>query len=70
MPVCEKIQLRGEQPIYVNEPSTDDTIFVGGLKEKYELHHAVRISDEALVAASNYPAGISMIASCLIKPLM
>jgi ATP-dependent Clp protease ATP-binding subunit ClpB len=41
------------QPIYVNEPSIDDTIFVlRGLKEKYELHHAVRISDEALVAAA------------------
>lgn len=41
------------QPVYVNEPSIDDTIFVlRGLKEKYELHHAVRISDEALVAAA------------------
>ncbi|MDA0307429.1 MAG: ATP-dependent chaperone ClpB [Proteobacteria bacterium] len=41
------------QPVYVNEPSVEDTIFVlRGLKEKYEHHHAVRISDEALVAAA------------------
>ena len=41
------------QPVYVNEPSVEDTIFVlRGLKEKYEHHHAVRISDDALVAAA------------------
>ena len=41
------------QPIYVTEPSVEDTVFVlRGLKEKYEAHHGTRISDEALVAAA------------------
>jgi len=41
------------QPVYVNEPSVEDTISVlRGLKEKYELHHGVRISDSALVSAA------------------
>ncbi len=41
------------QPVYVEEPSVDDTIAIlRGLKEKYEVHHGVRISDEALVAAA------------------
>jgi ATP-dependent Clp protease ATP-binding subunit ClpB len=41
------------QPVFVDEPSVEDTIFVlRGLKEKYELHHGVRITDEALVAAA------------------
>ncbi len=41
------------QPILVNEPSVEDTISIlRGLKEKYELHHAVRIKDSALVAAA------------------
>ena len=41
------------QPVFVDEPSVDDTIFVlRGLKEKYELHHGVRITDDALVAAA------------------
>ena len=40
------------QPIYVDEPSVDDTISIlRGLKEKYEGHHGVRISDAALVSA-------------------
>ena len=40
------------QPVYVEEPSVDDTITVlRGLKGKYELHHGVRISDDAVVAA-------------------
>ncbi|MCL2338329.1 MAG: AAA family ATPase, partial [Proteobacteria bacterium] len=40
------------QPVYVDEPSADDTISIlRGLKEKYEGHHGVRISDAALVAA-------------------
>jgi ATP-dependent Clp protease ATP-binding subunit ClpB len=42
------------QPVYVDEPSVDDSIFIlRGLKEKYELHHGVRITDEALVAAAH-----------------
>ena len=41
------------QPIYVGEPSVEDTIAIlRGLKEKYEVHHHVRIQDAALVAAA------------------
>ena len=41
------------QPVYVNEPSVEDTVFVlRGLKEKYELHHGVHIADDAIIAAS------------------
>ncbi|MBX7146663.1 MAG: ATP-dependent chaperone ClpB [Alphaproteobacteria bacterium] len=41
------------QPVYINEPSVIDTISIlRGLKEKYELHHGVRITDSALVAAA------------------
>jgi len=42
------------QPVIVEEPSIEDSIAIlRGLKEKYELHHGVKISDEALVAAVN-----------------
>ncbi|HEY4322174.1 MAG TPA: ATP-dependent chaperone ClpB [Gemmatimonadales bacterium] len=42
------------QPVYVGEPSVEDTIAIlRGLKEKYEVHHGVRITDNALVAAAN-----------------
>ena len=41
------------QPIYVGEPSVEDTIAIlRGLKERYEVHHGVRIQDAALVAAA------------------
>jgi ATP-dependent Clp protease ATP-binding subunit ClpB len=41
------------QPVYVPEPSLQDTIAIlRGLKEKYEVHHGVRITDSALVAAA------------------
>src|ERR1700736_2970619 len=41
------------QPVYVSEPSVEDTISIlRGLKEKYEAHHGVRITDGALVAAA------------------
>src|SRR6266576_180310 len=41
------------QTVYVGEPSVDDTIAIlRGLKEKYEVHHGVRIQDAALVAAA------------------
>jgi ATP-dependent Clp protease ATP-binding subunit ClpB len=41
------------QQVYCAEPSVEDTIAIlRGLKEKYEVHHGVRIKDEALVAAS------------------
>ncbi len=40
------------QPVFVDEPTVEDTISIlRGLKEKYELHHGVRISDSAIVAA-------------------
>jgi ATP-dependent Clp protease ATP-binding subunit ClpB len=41
------------QPVYVNEPTVEDTISIlRGLKEKYEAHHGVRITDGAIVAAA------------------
>jgi ATP-dependent Clp protease ATP-binding subunit ClpB len=41
------------QPLFVSEPTVEDTISIlRGIKEKYELHHGVRISDSALVAAA------------------
>ncbi|HEX9123653.1 MAG TPA: ATP-dependent chaperone ClpB [Actinomycetota bacterium] len=41
------------QPIFVGEPSVEDTIAIlRGLKERYEVHHGVRIQDSALVAAA------------------
>lgn len=43
------------QPIYVEEPSVEDTIAIlRGLKEKYELYHGVRITDDAILASVNY----------------
>ncbi len=45
------------QPIIVEEPSIDDSIAIlRGLKEKYEMHHGMRISDEAIVEAVNLSA--------------
>ena len=41
------------QPVFVSEPTVEDTISIlRGLKEKYELHHGIRIADSALVAAA------------------
>ncbi|WP_447582393.1 ATP-dependent chaperone ClpB [Anaplasma marginale] len=41
------------QPVFVAEPTTGDTISIlRGLKEKYELHHGIRITDSAIVAAA------------------
>src|SRR3954463_14467530 len=41
------------QPVFVDEPTVEDTISIlRGLKDKYELHHGVRITDSALVAAA------------------
>src|SRR6195952_3088529 len=41
------------QPVFVGEPTVEDTISIlRGIKEKYELHHGVRIADAALVAAA------------------
>ncbi len=45
------------QPVYIGEPSIDDTVAImRGLKEKYEVHHGVRITDPALVAAAKLSA--------------
>ena len=42
------------QPVMVNEPSAEDTIAIlRGIKERYEVHHGVRIQDSALVAAAS-----------------
>jgi len=41
------------QPIYIDEPSIEDTIAIlRGIKEKYEVHHGIKISDDALIAAA------------------
>jgi ATP-dependent Clp protease ATP-binding subunit ClpB len=41
------------QPVFVSEPTVEDTVSIlRGIKEKYELHHGVRIADSALVAAA------------------
>src|SRR5256884_197068 len=41
------------QPVFIDEPSVEDTISIlRGIKEKYELHHGVRITDGAIVAAA------------------
>lgn len=43
------------QPVVVNEPSIEDTISIlRGLKERYEVHHGIRIADSALIAAANF----------------
>ncbi len=42
------------QPVFVGEPTVEDTVSIlRGIKEKYEVHHGVRISDNALVAAAS-----------------
>ena len=49
----DKALERRFQPVMVEEPSVDDTIAIlRGLKEKYEVHHGIRIRDAALVAAA------------------
>lgn len=42
------------QPVLVDEPSAEDTLAIlRGIKEKYEVHHGIKISDDALIAAVN-----------------
>jgi ATP-dependent Clp protease ATP-binding subunit ClpB len=49
----DKALERRFQPVFTKEPSVEDTIAIlRGLKERYEVHHGVRIKDEALVAAA------------------
>lgn len=46
---------RRMQPVYVSEPTLQDTIAIlRGLKERYELHHGIRIADNAVVSAAQY----------------
>ncbi len=45
------------QPVYVSEPSLEDALAImRGIKEKYELYHGVRITDDAIIAAVNLSA--------------
>jgi len=49
----DKALERRFQPVFTSEPSVEDTVSIlRGLKEKYEVHHGVRISDSAVVAAA------------------
>ena len=49
----DKALERRFQPVFTKEPSVEDTIAIlRGLKEKYEVHHGVRISDSAVIAAA------------------
>jgi len=42
------------QPVYVDEPTPEDTLTIlRGIKEKYEVHHGIKISDDTLIAAVN-----------------
>ena len=57
------------QPVMVDQPTVEDTISIlRGLRERYEVHHGVRIKDAALVAAAISRIAISQIAFCLIRP--
>ncbi|MES2642034.1 MAG: ATP-dependent chaperone ClpB [Myxococcota bacterium] len=49
----DKALERRFQPVYVDEPSVQDTIrILRGIKEKYEQHHGIRITDDAIIAAA------------------
>jgi ATP-dependent Clp protease ATP-binding subunit ClpB len=53
----DPVLTRRFQPVHVHEPSIEDAITImRGLKEKYELYHGVRITDEAIVASVNLSA--------------
>lgn len=42
------------QPVYIDEPSSENSVAIlRGIKEKYEIHHGIKISDDALIAAVN-----------------
>lgn len=56
------------QPVMVSEPSVEDTIAIlRGLKERYEVHHGVRITDAAIVAAATLPTVIFPTVFCLTR---
>jgi len=49
----DKALERRFQPVYIGEPSVEDTIgILRGIKEKYEVHHNIRITDDAILAAA------------------
>jgi ATP-dependent Clp protease ATP-binding subunit ClpB len=53
----DKALLRRFQPVWVKEPTVDDTIvMLRGIKDRYEAHHRIRISDAAVVAAAELAA--------------
>ena len=53
------------QPVLVDEPSVEETISIlRGLKERYEVHHGIRIKDAALVTAAVFPSATSRTVSC------
>ena len=53
------------QPVFVSQPTVEDTIAIlRGLKERYEVHHGIRITDAALVAAAVLSIATSPSASC------
>jgi len=42
------------QPVYINEPSVEDSVAIlRGIKEKYEIHHGIKITDDAIITAVN-----------------
>ena len=56
------------QIVYVGEPNIEDTIAIlRGLKDRYEVHHGVRIKDSAIVAAAMFRSAISLTVSCPIR---
>jgi len=58
------------QPVMVGEPTVDETIeILYGLRERYEQHHKLKITDEALFAAAKLLTAISAIAICRIRQL-
>ena len=56
------------QPITVGEPSKEETLAIlKGLRDRYEAHHRVKITDEALEAAVTFQIATSVIVTCLTK---
>ena len=65
----DKALERRFQPVVVGEPSLHDTIAIlRGLKERYEVHHGIRIRDAALVAATKLSSRYIRAASCPTRP--
>ena len=59
------------QPVIVEEPSVEDTISIlRGLKSRYEVHHGVRITDPAVIAAATLSIATSPTVIFRIKPLI